>query len=61
MKATIVLFVLIAAVMVALAAEPATPAVSAAAAALHATEPAWMVLSGASLLALASVVRRLVP
>jgi hypothetical protein len=61
MKATIVLFVLIAAVVAALAAEPATPAVSAVAAALHATEPVWMVLSGATLLALASVVRRFVP
>jgi len=48
--------------MGALAAQPGTPAeVPSAAWSFHGTEPVWMVLSGASLLALASVVRRLVP
>jgi hypothetical protein len=62
MKATIVLIVLLAAAMGALAAQPVTPAsVSGAASSIHATEPAWMMLSGATLLAVASMVRRLLP
>ena len=61
MKATIVLFVLVAAAMGALAAQPVLPAVPMMATPLHSTEPAWMVLSGATLLALASVVRRFLP
>jgi hypothetical protein len=59
MKAISVLFVLVALAMAAVvAAQPVSPV-----AVLHAsaTEPAWMVLSGATLLALASAVRRLVP
>jgi hypothetical protein len=61
MKATIVLIV-IALAIAALAAEPATPAVvSHAAAAALSLEPIWMVLSGAALLVIASVVRRLAP
>lgn len=61
MKATIVLIVLLAAAMGALAAQPVSPAVTAAALSTHGSEPVWMMLSGASLLALASVVRRFVP
>jgi hypothetical protein len=61
MKATIVLIVLLAAAMGALAAQPATPVATAAALSTHGTEPVWMMLSGATLLALASVVRRFVP
>jgi len=61
MKATIVLIVLVAAAAGALTAQPVIPVLPAAASSLHATEPAWMVLSGATLLALASVVRRFVP
>ena len=61
MKATIVLIVLLAAAMGALAAQPATPAAAAAALSTHGYEPVWMMLSGATLLALASVVRRFVP
>ena len=62
MKATIVLIVLLAAAMGALATQPATPAgVTAAASSVHGFEPVWMMLSGATLLALASVVRRFLP
>jgi len=62
MKATIVLLLLAAAAMWGvLAAQPVSPVVPAAATSLHAPEPVWMVLSGATLLALASVVRRFVP
>ena len=61
MKATIVLIVLLAAAMGALAAEPVSPAATAAALSFHGTEPVWMMLSGATLLALASMVRRFVP
>jgi len=61
MKATIVLIVLLAAAMGALAVQPVSPAAAAAALSTHGTEPAWMMLSGATLLALASVVRRFVP
>jgi hypothetical protein len=62
MKATIVLAVLVALAMVALAAQPVTtPVVSQVAAAALSVEPAWMVLSGAVLLVIASVVRRFGP
>jgi hypothetical protein len=61
MKAISILFVLIAMVMAAVvAAQPASPVVTLHASA-HALEPAWMLLSGAALLAIASVVRRYVP
>ena len=62
MKAIIVLVVLVALAMVALAAQPvSTPAVTAVAAAGLALEPAWMVLSGAALLTIASILRRFTP
>lgn len=62
MKATIVLVVLVALAMVALAAQPVgTPVVTHVAAAALDLEPAWMVLSGAVLLVIASVVRRFGP
>jgi len=60
MKAILVLFALFVVAMGVMAAQPAIPAVSAATAA-HSTEPVWMVLSGATLLAVASAVRRFVP
>ena len=61
MKATSVLFVLLVMVMVAVvAAQPVSP-VAGAHAPSYAMEPAWMVLSGAALLALASAVRRYIP
>ena len=61
MKATSILFVLLAIAMVAVvAAQPANP-VAAVRAAAHAMEPAWMVLSGAALLVLASALRRYIP
>lgn len=64
MKATIVLAVLLVAILVAWTGEPA-----AVAAGLTGTrgvpgvspEPAWMVLSGAALIALGSLVRRFTP
>lgn len=59
MKATGILLVLMA-MAAAVAAQPLNPAV-ALHAATHAMEPVWMVLSGATLLALASVVRRFIP
>ncbi|HEX6463305.1 MAG TPA: hypothetical protein VFZ98_02580 [Vicinamibacterales bacterium] len=65
MKATIILIVLAAVItMAVLAAQavepsPATPLVHAAAA--RATEPLWMVVSGAALLGLASALRRYMP
>ena len=60
MKATLGLVVLVAVAMVALAAQPVTtPAVTHVAAAALDLEPAWMVLSGAALLIVAAVVRRL--
>ena len=63
MKATIVLLVLAltgAAAMAALSAQPITPAVThVVAAATGGMEPAWMVVSGAALLIIASVVKRL--
>jgi hypothetical protein len=64
MKATSVLFVLLAmamAAMVAVAAAQPVRTVSALLTPGHGMEPAWMVLSGATLLAIASVVRRYVP
>lgn len=62
MKATVVLVVLVALAMVALAAQPvSTPAVTHVTAAALDLEPAWMVLSGAVLIAIASVLRRMAP
>ena len=62
MKATIVLVVLVALAMVALAAQPATtPVVTHVTAAAQDLEPAWMVLSGAALIVIASVLRRMAP
>lgn len=62
MKATIVLVVLVALAMVALAAQPVnTPVASHVAAAALDLEPAWMVLSGAALIVVASVLRRMAP
>ena len=62
MKATVVLVVLVALAMVALAAQPvSTPAVTHVAAAALDLEPAWMVLSGAALIVIASVLRRMAP
>jgi hypothetical protein len=60
MKATITLFGLLG---LALAAQLADPVGFAAASAetVRTAEPAWMILSGASLLAVASLVRRYVP
>lgn len=61
MKATSILFVIIAMAMAAVvAAQPVNPA-GALPAPEHAMEPLWMVLSGAALLALASAVRRYIP
>jgi hypothetical protein len=59
MKAILVLLALFMVAMGVMAAQPVSPAVSAVA--THSTEPVWMVLSGATLLAVASAVRRLVP
>lgn len=61
MKATSILFVLLAMAMAAVvAAQPVSP-VAGFRVAGHEMEPAWMVLSGATLLALASAVRRYIP
>jgi opacity protein-like surface antigen len=61
MKATIILLVLLAMAMAAVvAAQPVNP-VAGFFVDGHAMEPAWMVLSGATLLALASAVRRYLP
>jgi uncharacterized membrane protein len=61
MKATSVLFVLLGMAMAAVVvAQPVTP-VAALHTTGHAMEPVWMVLSGATLLAVASAVRRFVP
>ena len=59
MKATIILIVLFAAAMAVLTAQPLYPAVGLTSA--HASDPAWMVLSGAALLSLASALRRYIP
>ena len=63
MKATIILCALLGLALAALAAEPAALAAGLTASdpAIRSLEPAWMVLSGASLLALANLVRRYVP
>jgi hypothetical protein len=61
MKATSILFVIVVMATVAvLAAQPLNP-LPAIHAAAHGMEPVWMVLSGASLLVLASAVRRYIP
>ncbi len=60
MKATSILLVLMAMAMAAVvAAQPVNPVVLHAP--IHAMEPVWMLLSGATLLALASAVRRFIP
>jgi len=64
MKATSILFVLLALAMVAMVAAAAAQPMSPVVALIepgHAMEPAWMVLSGATLLGLASLVRRYIP
>ena len=64
MKATILLVVLGLVALAVFAAAPAALAAGATAAAEHAPksgEPAWMLLSGATLLGVASAVRRYVP
>jgi hypothetical protein len=63
MKATITLGVFVGLAVVALAAEPAVLAAGLVASdqAIRSLEPAWMFLSGASLLAVASLLRRYVP
>jgi hypothetical protein len=61
MKVTSILLVLIAmATAAVVAAQPVNP-VATLHAAKHAMEPLWMVLSGATLLGLASAVRRYLP
>jgi len=60
MKAITILLVLLAVAAVALAAQPVGPAAVGAVTA-HAREPVWMMVCGASLLAIASVVRRYLP
>lgn len=62
MKVTSILFVLMAmATAAVVAAQPVNPVVALHAPATHAMEPVWMALSGATLLALASAVRRFIP
>jgi hypothetical protein len=64
MKATILLVVLGLVALAVFAAAPAALAAGVAAAAEHAPksgEPAWMLLSGAALLGVASAVRRYIP
>ena len=63
MKATIVFFGILGIGVAALLAEPAALAAGLMASdeAIRSLEPAWMVLSGASLLTMASLVRRYVP
>ena len=63
MKATIILCALLGLALAALIAEPAALAAGVLASdqAVRSLEPAWMVLSGASLLTVASIVRRYVP
>ncbi|HET6319408.1 MAG TPA: hypothetical protein VFG86_23365 [Chloroflexota bacterium] len=63
MKATsilLVLMVLAMAMAAAVAAQPVSP-VAALHGPAHSTEPIWMVLSGTTLLVLASAVRRYIP
>jgi hypothetical protein len=63
MKATITLCAVVGLAVAALLAEPTVLAagVRASDAAIRNMEPAWMVLSGASLLTVASLVRRYIP
>jgi hypothetical protein len=63
MKATITLCALLGLAAAALVAEPVALAAGAIASdeVIRSLEPAWMVLSGASLIAVASLVRRYVP
>jgi hypothetical protein len=61
MKATSILLVLLAMAMAAVAAAQPVNPVAGFLVAGHALEPAWMALSGATLLALASAVRRYIP
>lgn len=61
MKAITILLALVAIAAAALTAQPVTPASAGASVTAHAMEPAWMILCGASLLAIASVVRRYLP
>jgi len=58
MKATILLIALLALAMAALSAQAAAPAVGLGAVAHYGSEPVWMLLSGATLLGLASALRR---
>ena len=60
MKAIIILTGLVAVAAAARAAQPVTPA-TVASVTTYASEPVWMILCGASLLAIASVVRRYLP
>ena len=60
MKATSILLAAMAMAMAVVAAQPVNPVASFLVDG-HAVEPAWMVLSGATLLALASAVRRYIP
>jgi hypothetical protein len=63
MKATITLCALLGLAAAALVAEPAALAAGVIASdeAIRSLEPAWMVLSGASLITVASLVRRYIP
>ena len=63
MKATIILCGILGLLVAALLAEPAALAAGVIASneAVRSLEPAWMVLSGASLLTAASLVRRYIP
>ncbi len=61
MKATSILFVLIAMAMAAVVAAQPVHTAGALPAPEYAMEPVWMALSGAALLALASAVRRYIP
>lgn len=61
MKATSILFVVLAMAMVAVAAAQPVHPVGTMPAPEFGMEPVWMVLSGAGLLALASAVRRYIP
>jgi hypothetical protein len=61
MKATIILGLLLGLALLALAFEPLVAAGPTLQAAAGRQEPAWMVLSGASLLTVASLVRRYIP
>ena len=60
MRVTGSLLVLVALAIAAVAAQSASPAAGSHALS-HATEPIWMILSGAALLVVASAVRRLAP